>query len=88
MNWARKMRPFKPLLIGGRRGVSLGRLSFWLIFGLSVYFWLARPAAEFPASLNDSLMMVLAYNLGSKAVYNLAARRSNQENSNEHFDPG
>lgn len=60
-------RPFGNLILGYRREISLGRLSFWLILGLTVYFWLERPPADFPPSLDNALGLVLAYNLGGKA---------------------
>jgi hypothetical protein len=51
-----------------KKNLSLGRVAFWLVFGLAVYFWLGRPAAEFPPSLVEILMSCLAYNLGSKGI--------------------
>lgn len=72
---------FSGLFIGSREAFSLGRTGFWLVFGISVYFWLARPAAEFPPSLENTLGFMLAYNLGGKAV-GLAGKpreRSNHE---------
>lgn len=59
---------WKGLIIGGRDSFSLGRVAFWLVFGLAVYFWLARPSADFPPTLETTLAFVLAYNFGSKAI--------------------
>ena len=58
----------KGLFLGSGGDLSLGRLAFWLVFGLAVYFWLMRPAPDFPPTLEMALVSVLAYNLGSKAV--------------------
>lgn len=62
------------LVIGGRNTASLGRVAFWLVFGLAVYFWLARPLADFPPTLGDALWVVLAYNLGSKGINSFSRR--------------
>ena len=62
------------LVVGGRNTASMGRAAFWLVFGLSAWFWLARPVDAFPPSLADALWVVLAYNLGGKAVNNFSRR--------------
>ncbi len=62
------------LVIGGRETLSLGRVAFWLVFGLAVFFWLARPVEAFPPSLETALGFVLAYNLGSKGINNFGRR--------------
>lgn len=64
------------LVIGGRNTASLGRVAFWLVFGMAVYFWLARPPADFPPTLGDALWVVLAYNLGSKGINSFSLRGS------------
>jgi hypothetical protein len=72
------------LVAGTRQTASLGRVAFWLVFGLAVYFWLWRPAAEFPQTLGDTLWVVLAYNLGGKAVNNFSRRgRRHREGGDE-----
>ena len=52
------------------------RSTRWLllVFGLCVWFWLARPVEAFPPTLGDALWVVLAYNLGGKAVNNFSRR--------------
>ena len=67
------------LVVGGRDTASLGRVAFWLVFGLAVYFWLARPVEAFPPSLETALGFVLAYNLGGKAVNNFSRRGRRDE---------
>ena len=67
------------LVVGGRDTASLGRVAFWLVFVLAVYFWLARPVADFPPSLETALGFVLAYNLGGKAVNNFSRRGRREE---------
>ncbi len=62
------MTTLKGLVVGGRKTLSLGRVAFWLVFGLAVYFWLGRPVEAFPPSLEMALGFVLAYNLGSKGI--------------------
>ena len=60
------------LVVGGRDTASLGRVAFWLVFGLCVWFWVA--GREVPATMDDALWWVLAYNLGGKAVNNFSRR--------------
>lgn len=56
------------LFVGGRQTCSLGRVAFWIVFVLSIYFWLARPTSDFPSTLEHALMFLLAYNLGGKVI--------------------
>jgi hypothetical protein len=67
------------LVVGTRKTASLGRVAFWLVFGMAVYFWFGRPVAEFPPTLGDTLWVVLAYNLGGKAVNNFSRRDRHKE---------
>lgn len=68
------MNKLAGLVVGGRDTASLGRVAFWLVFGLCVYFWLGRPVPDFPPSLELALGAVLAYNLGGKAVGSFSRR--------------
>ncbi len=68
------MNKLAGLLVGGRNTASLGRVAFWLVFGLCVYFWLGQPVEAFPDSLDGALYTVLGYNLGGKAVNNFSRR--------------
>lgn len=68
------MNKLAGLVVGGRETFSMGRVLLWLIFGLAVYFWLGRPVADFPPSLEFALGSALAYNLGGKAVNNFSRR--------------
>lgn len=61
------MSIFSSLLIESG-SISLGRISFWIIFGLSIYFWLCRPVADFPPSLFESLLITMSYNLVKKGM--------------------
>ncbi|MDR1921533.1 MAG: hypothetical protein LBS31_07310 [Candidatus Adiutrix sp.] len=68
MSWL-DMRALRGLFVGGRRSTcSLGRVAFWLVFGLAVYFWVVRPPEAFPESLESALGYLLMYNLGGKAI--------------------
>ncbi|MGL4208290.1 MAG: hypothetical protein ACRCTY_02770 [Candidatus Adiutrix sp.] len=69
-----KYNMLKGLWQGGRGTLSMGRVAFWLTLAIAVYFWLARPVADFPPSLADTLMFVLAYNLGGKAAHIFGAK--------------
>lgn len=46
--------------------VSLGRLTFWLLLIVCLWFWLR--GAETPNSLYDAWALILLYNLGKKGV--------------------
>ena len=70
------------LVIGGRDTASMGRVAFWLVFGLAIYFWLGRPVEAFPPSLESALGFVLAYNLGGKAVGQFS-RRGRREDGDD-----
>lgn len=48
--------------------ISLGRLSFWLIFALCWYFWLFLPVTVFPDSLFYTLAFLMAYNVSKKSL--------------------
>ena len=71
---ATRLKPLAGLIIGGRDTASLGRVAFWLVMGLCVWFWLGRPVESFPPSLGDALWVVLAYNFGGKAVNTFGRR--------------
>lgn len=58
---------FKNLLIENG-SISLGRISFWITFGLSIYFWLYRPVLDFPPSLFESLLITMSYNLVKRGM--------------------
>ena len=74
----------KGLFASDSPGCSLGRVSFWLVFGLTIYFWLCRPVEDFPQSLEQALMFLLAYNLGGKLVNRWGSNHSysHRDNSN------
>ena len=58
---------WRGLFVGGRPdSFSLGRVAFWLMLGLSVWFWLTQSVDAFPPSLENALTYVLAYNFGGK----------------------
>lgn len=80
------MNKFAGLVVGYRETASLGRVAFWAVFGLCVYFWLARPPEAFPASLETALGFTMAYNLGGKAVNNFS-RRGRPEPMGRAYDP-
>lgn len=49
--------------------LSLGRVSFFIVFGILIYFWIkislvTTGVIVIPASLSDSFLYLLAYNLG------------------------
>ncbi len=69
------------LVVGGRDTLSLGRVAFWLVFGLCFWFWAG--GREVPPSLENSLGLVLAYNLGGKAVSGFSRRGRPEDGDGE-----
>ena len=69
-----KMKRLSGLVVGTRATLSMGRVLLWVFVGLAVYFWLGRPAADFPPSLEVALISALGYNLGGKAVNQFSRR--------------
>lgn len=64
---AKKTKIFDSLLFEGS-SLSLGRIAFWIIFGISIYFWLARPVADFPSTLFETLLITMSYNLVKRGM--------------------
>ena len=48
--------------------VSLGRVSFWIIFGFCSFFWFGMPVAAFPPNLFQTLVFLMIYNISKKSV--------------------
>lgn len=48
--------------------LSLGRIAFWIVFGISIYFWLTQPIAAFPPSLFEALLITMSYNLAKRGM--------------------
>ena len=49
------------------QSVSIGRLTFWLLFCICLYYWLWLKA-ETPATLMDGWYAMVLYNFGKKGV--------------------
>lgn len=82
------MNKLAGLVVGYRETASLGRVAFWAVFGLCVYFWLARPVDAFPSSLEFALVSTMAYNLGGKAVNKFSRPERRPETAGKaHDDP-
>lgn len=58
---------FRFLIADDGTRVSAGRIAFWLVLGMSIHFWLLRPA-DFPPSLTEALMLSLGYEGLKKGV--------------------
>lgn len=76
------------LVIGYRPTASMGRVAFWVVFGLCVYFWLARPVEAFPPSLETAMGFTLAYNFGGKAVNQFSHRPGGDRREHSHGAAG
>ena len=53
---------------GEYNNVSLGRISFWICFGLAIYMWLTG-TADIQASHLQMLYLTTTYNLMKKATF-------------------
>lgn len=53
--------------------VSLGRVSFWILFGLMMYFWFTEKTV--PLTLYNSWWSVLAYNFLKKPLDNMKSSK-------------
>jgi hypothetical protein len=70
------------LVVGTRKTASLGRVAFWIVFGLCIWFWVA--GREVSPTMGETLWAVLAYNLGGKAVNNFS--RHDRQKGRDHDD--
>jgi hypothetical protein len=64
---------FKPLIAekdekGEYTNVSLGRISFWIVFGIAIYVWLTG-TGDIQASHLQMLYITATYNLMKKATW-------------------
>jgi hypothetical protein len=65
--------PFKSLLFEKDK-LSLGRISFWIVFGILVWYWIRTglivevnvTIPDAPDSLQFAFLYLLAYNMGKK----------------------
>ena len=51
--------------------LSLGRVSFWVVLGMSAYFWYVRSIEAFPPTLYSVLSGLLLYNFSKKGLESL-----------------
>lgn len=58
------MKFLKTLFVGGRSGFSLGRVAFWLIFGLSYVTWIF--GRDIPPFCFVILLVLICYILVGK----------------------
>jgi len=59
----------------GGQTLSLGRISFWVTFGITVFMWWA--AREVPSSQETFLWVTLGYNFGKKGMDIMKFRSEN-----------
>lgn len=57
----------KHLISEDNKNVSLGRLSFWILFLSSLYFWVYLKKDIFDTQ-SQMLIVLLLYNLGKKGL--------------------
>jgi hypothetical protein len=61
------------LFVGGRAGPSLGRVAFWLVFGIACYKWIV--GQDILPGHETILIYILCYNLGGKVVSAYSGRK-------------
>lgn len=57
----------KNLISEDGRRVSIGRLTFWVLLSVCLYFWLWLKT-DAPYTLHESWIWLLFYNLGKKVL--------------------
>lgn len=55
---------FKPLITDADNLLSIGRTSYWLVFGLTLFLWVAEKSV--PDSLVTVLMALMGYEVFKK----------------------
>ncbi|MDR1656148.1 MAG: hypothetical protein LBT47_01145 [Deltaproteobacteria bacterium] len=60
------IKALKGLVVGGRDSLSMGRVAFWLTYGLAFYKWFKSPGVD--SSHETVLLSIMVYVLGGKAV--------------------
>lgn len=59
---------WKGLISEDGKKLSIGRVSFWVVFILCIYFWLLKDKEAFPPTLFDTFVFVLGYNVAKKPI--------------------
>jgi len=57
----------KNLISEDGKQISIGRLTFWLLLFVCLWFWFHR--AETPQTLFDAWTAMVLYNLGKKGIF-------------------
>jgi hypothetical protein len=66
------MKNLRGLFVGGRQCWSLGRVAFWLVFGVAIYRWLI--GQDIPPGHEAVLTIILLYILGGKVASKVGTR--------------
>jgi hypothetical protein len=69
------------LFMGGRNCWSLGRVAFWLVFGLAFYRWAL--GLDITSGHESVLTIVILYNLSGKVVSQMAGRKISTKGDSE-----
>lgn len=77
---------FKHLISEDGKNVSLGRLSFWIIFIISLYMWiyLKKEIFEYQAQIFIALLL---YNLGKKGLSAWSTFKGKKEEVTSNVTP-
>jgi hypothetical protein len=73
------MLKIKGLFSEDGESFSIGRLSFWGILGISIYFWFALPVIAFPPSLLHMLYLTTGYNIAKKGINTITSVKEKGE---------
>ena len=75
------MMNLKRLISENGKDISLGRTTFWVMFVVSLWYWVAL-RQDTPNTLFNSWWIVLLYNFGKKGINVLSKKVGRQDGTN------
>jgi hypothetical protein len=90
MKWLKSVGTFiSPLFTekdskDGTRKLSLGRVAFWITFGIAVYVWVQLGTVDILASHMQMLYLTTTYNLMKKASWFGSVKTGDTQMTVEH----
>lgn len=59
---------WRGLISEDNQKLSIGRVSFWIVFMICIYFWTWRDKDSFPPTLFETFIFILGYNIAKKPI--------------------
>lgn len=75
------MMNLKRLISENGKDISLGRTTFWVMFVVSLWYWVVL-RQDTPNTLFNSWWIVLLYNFGKKGINVLSKKVGRQDGTN------